>query len=208
MRKFASGVFMFSFVTLVGCSDAAGNLNTQSMRDTNSDVSSRSTIAASAIAKDANGSAEICFLQLVGAGALKQQEDLKKVTDVVPLHADSLSEAALQKLKSKELRLALSAEADVLPSGQTKVMKADIEAASNASSSAGMNCNAAASSMKVQLGLETEQQHGLNWGAVVFWGIGALSHMFILGEGDFGSFPSPYRPGPSWSQPGIHRPYF
>jgi len=206
MRKFVSGVFMFSFVTLFGCSDAAGNLNTQSMRDANSDVNSRSAIAASAIAKDTNGNAEICFLQLVGAGAVKQQEDLKKVTDVVPLHADSLSEAALQNLKSKELRLALSAEADALPSGQTKAMKADIEAASKTSSSAGMNCDAAASSMKVRLGLDTEQQHGLRWGSFGGWAVGMFAHLFV--HGDLGSFPNRYRPGPGYGQPGIHRPYY
>lgn len=206
MRKFASGVFMFSFVTLVGCSEAAGNLNTQSMRDANSDVNSRSTVAASAIAKDTNGSAEICFLQLVGAGAVQQKEDVKNVTDVVPLHTGSLSEAALQKLKSKELRLALSAESGALPTGQTNAMRADINVASETTSSAGMNCNAAASSMKVRLGLDTEQQHGLRWGSFGGWAVGMFAHLFV--HGDFGDFPKPARPGPSWSQPGIHRPYY
>lgn len=201
-------IFAALGVTFVGCSDAGVNANSNVQNLNSSGDNETSLIAATGVSKSKDGEIEYCFLQLTGSG-LSQDTDLKQVTQVSqvkPLHNKSLSINAIKQISDKRLLGAFDSKPLTVGSGSLSSLQAQIASAGSKASSIGHSCHGSASSVEVSLGLKTEEEH-LDFGWRGFF-MGFCMGACLLQNGDFGGYPSPYRPADRSYDAPISRPYY
>lgn len=190
----ASCSLFIVFASLVGCSDAGINANSNVQNIKSANARLPSTIVVAGVSETKNSTVEYCFLQLVGGSSITDTES-KNVKEVIPLHRKSLSIEALNQLTDPNLVAAINSSPSSVQSDAIPQIKSDIAEAASKASSTGSNCAGSASSVEVSLGLKSQEEHlSFGWRHAFF--IPCMVACYLQ-YGDLGGYPRPYKP-PSW----------